>query len=133
MYPILRERYGNGRGRLLGGLIWGAWHWPIIWLIGYEYGMGYPGYPVSGMLLFCLFTVPLGAMCDWSYEKSGSIWLPSLLHGAINAAAGIPLLVCGEGAQRLLGPSPNGLIAGIGVIVAGVWLLVKGNEHTVAE
>ena len=69
MYPQLKERYGRTRGRVVGGLIWGAWHWPIIWLIGYEYGTGYPGFPVVGILLFCLYTVPLGAMCDWVYES----------------------------------------------------------------
>ena len=125
MYPQLKERYGRTRGRLLGGLIWGVWHWPLIWLIGYEYGTNYPGYPVSGMLLFLVFSVSLGIFCDYAYEKSGSIWLPSLLHGAINAAAGIPLAVSGVGVKRLLGPAPVGVIGGIGYVIVGVVILVK--------
>ena len=79
------------------------------------------------MILFCLYTVPPGVICDWVYKKSGSIWLPALLHDAINAAAGILLAVCGVEANRLLGPAPNGLIAGIGFVVVGVWILLKDN------
>ena len=78
------------------------------------------GYPVSGMVLFCAFTISIGILCDWVYERSGSIWLPALLHGAINAAAGIPLLVSGASVYRLLGPAPNGVIGGIGIVVVGV-------------
>ena len=128
MYPLLKTRFGRRTGLILGGLIWGAWHWPIIWLIGYEYGTGYPGFPVTGMVLFCVFTVAIGILCDYVYEQSGSIWLPALLHGAINAAAGIPLLVCGSEVKRLLGPAPNGIISGIGFVVVGAWILVKGKE-----
>ncbi len=38
LYPQLKARFGRNKGLLLGGVIWGAWHWPLIWLIGYEYG-----------------------------------------------------------------------------------------------
>ena len=38
MYPQLKARFGRRKGWILGGVIWGAWHWPLIWLIGYEYG-----------------------------------------------------------------------------------------------
>ena len=128
MYPQLKTKLGRTRGRLVAGLIWGVWHWPLIWLIGYEYGTGYPGYPVSGMLLFLVFSTSIGIICDYVYEKSDCIWLPSLLHGAINAAAGIPLAMCGTGANRLLGPAPVGVIAGIGYVVVGVVILGKGED-----
>lgn len=126
LYPQLKARFGRTAGRVLGGAIWGAWHWPIIWLIGYEYGDAYFGYPVVGMLLFCVITVALGILCDWVYEKSGSIWLPSLCHGAINAVAGIPLAVCVAdiGSARLLGPAPNGLIAGLPYLAVAVILFL---------
>ena len=34
MYPILKDCFGITRGRLLGGAIWGVWHWPIMLLAG---------------------------------------------------------------------------------------------------
>ena len=120
LYPQLKARFGRKTGRFLGGVVWGAWHWPLIWLIGYEYGAaaanraGYFGFPIVGMLLFCVITVGWGILHDWLYEKSGSIWVPSLFHGAINAAAALPLSVCltDTGSARLLGPAPMGILAG---------------------
>ena len=121
LYPQLKARFGRRKGWLLGGVIWGAWHWPLIWLIGYEYGaaagnsVGYAGFPVTGMLFFCVITVAWGILHDWLYEKSGSIWVPSLLHGAVNAAAALPLSMCltDTGSARLLGPAPMGVLAGL--------------------
>ena len=123
LYPRLKARFGRKTGLLLGGVIWGAWHWPLIWLTGYEYGADYFGFPVVGMLLFCFITVGWGILHDWLYEKSGSIWVPSLFHGAINAAATLPAAIClaDTGSARLLGPTPNGLLAGLPfLIVAAV-------------
>ena len=136
LYPQLKVRFGRTRGLVLGGIIWGAWHWPLIWLIGYEYGAaagnaaGYVGYPVLGMLVFCVFTAAIGILCDWVYERSDSIWLPALLHGTINAAATIPAMVCAidTGPLRLLGPAPNGLLAGLPLLVLGAVLLARRKE-----
>lgn len=125
LYPQLKAKYGRGKGVLFGGVIWGMWHWPIIWFIGYEYGTVYIGFPVIGMIVFCVFTVALGILCDWLYGRSKCIWVPSLCHGAINAVATIPLTVCTTSTEsmRLLGPALNGLLAGIPLgIFAGVLL-----------
>ncbi len=58
LYPRLKARFGVGKGRLLGGLIWGVWHWPIMILAGYNYGTQYWGAPVLGPLVFCLAPSP---------------------------------------------------------------------------
>lgn len=127
LYPRLQAKFGRRKGWLLGGIIWGAWHWPLICLAGYEYGTDYAGFPVAGMLCFCLFTVVIGILCDWLYERSGSIWLPSLFHGAINAAGTVPLAVCSPGAAstRLLGPAPNGIIAGLPFLVLALLIFFQ--------
>ena len=136
LYPQLKARFGRKMGWLLGGIIWGAWHWPLIWLIGYEYGAaagneaGYLGFPVIGMLVFCVITVGWGILHDWLYEQGGSIWIPSLLHGAINAAATLPLAVClsNTGSARLLGPAPNGIIAGLPFLALALVLLLRKED-----
>lgn len=48
MMPRLKERLGLLNGRLLGGIIWGVWHWPLMLLVGYEYGTNYLGAPCWG-------------------------------------------------------------------------------------
>lgn len=132
LYPQLKARFGRRKGLILGGIIWGAWHWPLIWLIGYEYGTEYMGFPVVGMLLFCVFTVAVGILCDWLYEKSNSIWMSSLCHGAINAAATIPIAVClpDTGYTRILGPIPNGILAGLPFLIVAVILLLQKQRKT---
>lgn len=136
LYPQLKAGFGRRKGWLLGGAVWGAWHWPLIWLIGYEYGAaagnprGYAGFPVVGMLLFCVVAAGWGILHDWLYEKSGSIWLPAVLHGAINAAAALPLAVCmtNTGSARLLGPAPNGIVAGLPFLIVAAMLFVRAGD-----
>ena len=127
MLPRLKERFGRRGGWLLGGVIWGVWHWPVMILAGYEYGLVYWGAPVLGPLLFCLCTTALGLLLDLCYEKTGSIWLPALGHGAVNAAAGIPLLLQDPdyADQMILGPIMNGLIAGIPLLALAAWVLLR--------
>ncbi len=123
LYPQLKTKYGKKKGRLIGGVIWGIWHWPLMALIGYEYGTNYIGFPIVGMLLFCIFTIAAGIACDWLYEKSGLIWAPAIFHGAINAAATVPGAVClaNTGSLILLGPAPIGVLAGIPLMLfAGI-------------
>ena len=141
LYPQLKTRLGRKKGCLLGGVIWGAWHWPLIWLIGYEYGAaagnaaGYFGSPVAGMLLFCVIMAGWGVLHDRLYEKSGSIWLPSLFHGAINAAAALPLAVCltDTGSVRLLGPAPVGMLSGLPFLMIAAVLLLRGKSDAAAD
>jgi membrane protease YdiL (CAAX protease family) len=82
------------------------------------------------MLVFCLFTAALGICLDLLYEKTGSIWYPALGHGAVNAAAGVPLLFLDPAFanETILGPSPHGLIAGIPLLLLGLLLLLRPNE-----
>ena len=127
LYPQLKAKFGKGKAWLMGGVIWGVWHWPLMWLTGYEYGTDYAGFPVVGMLIFCIFTTAAGILCDWLYEKSGCIWLPSIFHGAVNAAGTVPLAVCvaNTGSAILLGPAPIGVLAGLPMAICGLILLFK--------
>ena len=130
LYPQLKAKLGQEKGWLLGGVIWGVWHWPLIVLIGYEYGFGYVGFPFTGMLLFCVITAAWGILHDVLYEKSGSIWVPAIFHGALNAAATLPLAVWRpvSGSVRLLGPAPNGLLAGLPFLLAAGVLLWRASR-----
>ena len=130
LYPQLKAKFGKRKGWLIGGVIWGMWHWPAMWLIGYEYGTDYVGFPVVGMLIFCIFTTAAGILCDWLYEKTQCIWAPSIFHGAINAAGTVPLAICATniGSAVLLGPVPIGVLAGVPLILCAAALLFKTDK-----
>lgn len=126
MTPYLTRRIGRTKGLLLADAIWGAWHWPLILLAGYEYGTGYPGAPFTGMLMMCVFTASLGILFTRLYERTDCIWAPALAHGALNAAAGLGLLFLAPGETSYLpGPTPAGLIAGIPLFALAAWALLS--------
>ena len=128
MTPFLCGRLGRKNGLVLSGVIWGAWHWPIIMLIGYNYGAGYWGAPFTGAAMMCLACVGLGIGLSFVYEKTDCIWAPALGHGAFNAIAGglgLFLLAPDYAQSLILGPTPLGLIAGIPMLALGAFLLFR--------
>lgn len=127
MQPMLKEKLGKRKGLIVGGVIWGAWHWPVMVLAGYEYGLNYWGAPVLGMVLFCLVTVVMGTLLDALYEKTKCIWVPALGHGAINAVSALPVLVLNPAYadQLTVGPLPIGIISVLPALVLTVWILFK--------
>ena len=72
-------KLGRVRGVLLVGVIWGAWHWPIILM-----GFNYPGYPLLGVLLMTLYTTGLAVVLGYAVLKSGSVLLAAYLHALNN-------------------------------------------------
>jgi membrane protease YdiL (CAAX protease family) len=74
-------RLGRIRGVGLLGIIWGIWHWPIIWM-----GYNYPGQPVLGSLLFVGYTVALSYFLAYAVFKSKGVWTAAYLHALNNQA-----------------------------------------------
>lgn len=126
MTPYFKEKYGK-KGLILSGTIWGIWHWPLIILAGYEYGYGYFGAPITGILLFCLICVALGILIEYVYVKTDCIIAPALMHGSYNAIGGIAALVLNPAYAHyvLLGPLPVGVIAAIPMFIVAAYLLFK--------
>lgn len=127
MQPMLKERLGRVKGNVISGIIWGAWHWPVMILAGYEYGLVYWGAPFLGMALFCFVCVVLGIVMDGVYEKTGCIWAPALAHGAFNAIATLPVMFLNMdyADQLTVGPAPIGIISLIPMLIAAVMIMAK--------
>ena len=89
LLPRLMALLGAWPGLLAHGAVWGLWHAPLIFLIGYNY----PGQPVLGVPLFVVACTLLGVLLGWLRLASGSVWPPTIAHAAFNAIAGLPLLV----------------------------------------
>jgi uncharacterized protein len=75
-------RLGKKRGVLLVGLIWGAWHYPVIWM-----GHNYPGHPIAGTFLMTLFCVLLAFVLGHAVLKTGSVWLAAFMHALVDQTA----------------------------------------------
>ena len=127
MMPHLKAQLGLLNGRLLGGVIWGVWHWPLMLLVGYEYGTNYLGAPVLGLFVWCIVCFALNTLLDWLYEKTGCIWVPSIAHGAFNAVAALFVVLTNpaDSYYNVLGPAPIGLIGMLPMLAAAVWLTLR--------
>ncbi|MBO7424647.1 MAG: CPBP family intramembrane metalloprotease [Clostridiales bacterium] len=130
LYPFLKDLLGTTLGRIVGGILWGIWHWPLIYIGSYFYGNEYPGFPVLGPIMICVALMAYGIFIDYLYEKSGSILVASLAHGAMNAASMPLVLIPAVSSNQLLGPSAFSLIPIIPVIVIGVVITVFSKKQT---
>ena len=117
LYPTLAEYMPERVAALVTGVIWGLWHAPAI-AMGHNYGMGYEGFPVAGVLTMTLLCTAMSCWLCLLRTRSGSVWPCALAHGAFNAVANVGVVFCSAG-QTLLGPSPLGLVAGIPLMATG--------------
>jgi membrane protease YdiL (CAAX protease family) len=121
---------GNRKALLISGVIWGVWHWPVIWM-GHNYGLEYWGYPWLGLLVTIWFTLSIGVFFGWLSQKAKSIWPAVAAHGALNGIAALGLLFVLKPFPILLGPSPAGVIGCLPFsLVSLVILLSMKNNQT---
>ncbi|MDR3561424.1 MAG: CPBP family intramembrane metalloprotease [Negativicutes bacterium] len=125
---------GARRALLAVGLIWGVWHWPVIFM-GYEYGFNYWGAPVVGPLLFLVFTTALAITFGWLVLRAGSIWPSVIAHGAINGIAALGLIVMIGQPNMLLGPTPIGVLGGLPLflLAALIFIFLPGLDTSQPE
>ena len=114
---------GLRRALILTGVIWGVWHWPVI-LMGYNYGFDYPGAPFLGLLAMVWFTVALGVLLGWLTLKGESVWPAVIGHAAVNGVAGLGVIFLQGEPNTLLGPTPVGLVGGLGFTLAAAVILL---------
>lgn len=69
---------------LITGAIWGLWHSPLI-LLGYNFGLT----DWRGVALMTIGCITWGALLGWSRLRTGSVWPAVFGHGALNASAGV--------------------------------------------
>ena len=72
-------KLGRVRGIFLLGVIWGIWHWPVIWM-----GYNYPGQPVLGSLFMVAYCIILAYFLAYAVFKSKGIWTAAYLHALNN-------------------------------------------------
>lgn len=123
LLPKMKEKLPMLPMLLLNGFIWGIWHAPVT-CMGHNYGVGYPGYPVTGILMMCGFCIVMGVLFTWVTLKSGSCIPAAFAHGGLNGIASIGVYLSTDGGNPFVGPAVTGVIGGIGFILAAVILAV---------
>ena len=73
------NKLGRIRGTFLLGVIWGIWHWPVIWM-----GYNYPGQPVLGSLFMVAYCIILAYFLAYAVFKSKGVWTAAYLHALNN-------------------------------------------------
>lgn len=92
LYPKLEELMGPVGSVIVGGIIWGVWHYPAIYM-GHNFGTDYWGAPWSGFFVFTLNCVTMGALLYLVTKKTGSVWPAAIMH-AVNNSGGRALGLC---------------------------------------
>lgn len=130
LLPKMSEKFSIGWVLLINGIIWGVWHAPIT-AIGHNYGMGYAGWPVTGILAMCGFCIVLGVIFSYITIKTGSCLPAVLAHAGLNALASFGVYFSVDGGNPFVGPAPTGIVGGSAFIVTAVVmavLLMKGKN-----
>lgn len=109
---------------LITGVIWGLWHAPLT-IIGHNYGIGYPGFPYTGIAMMCLFCVVLGVFMSYVTLKTKSCLPAVIAHGAVNGIAAIGIYFTTDGGNPFVGPAPTGIIGIIPFLLLAVFMVIN--------
>lgn len=107
------------------GVIWGLWHAPLT-AIGHNYGLGYPGFPFTGIAAMCIFCIVIGIFLSFVSLKTKSC-IPAVIgHGAINSISAIGVYFTKDGGNPFLGPAPTGIVGALPFIIAAALMVIFG-------
>ncbi len=95
---LLKETASAGfwKSALFIGFIWGIWHAPLILM-----GHNYPGFEVPGVFMMTLWCMLLSPLFSYITIKANNVIAAAILHGSINAVAGLSIMPI-TGAMPLL-------------------------------
>jgi membrane protease YdiL (CAAX protease family) len=128
---LQREFAGMGfwKSSALIGLVWGVWHAPII-IQGYNY----PQHPVAGMFMMTAWTVLLSPIFSYVRLEAKSVFAAAVIHGSLNATAGLSILVIKGGNDLTVGVTGLAGFVVLALVNVGIFVFdrVRGKEPLVA-
>lgn len=86
LVPKLQEVMGMPGALILGGIIWGVWHAPSIWLYGLDFGTEHP---VLGVAAMCVSCIGMGNILTFITMKTDSIYPAAIGHGIVDIVASL--------------------------------------------
>ena len=129
LLPKISKHFSTIPTLLITGIIWGLWHAPLT-IIGHNYGLGYWGFPFTGIAMMCLFCITLGIFLSFVTLKTGSC-IPAIIgHGAVNGIAAIGIYFTFDGGNPFIGPAPTGIIGMIPFLLVAIFMVLNLNKKT---
>jgi membrane protease YdiL (CAAX protease family) len=107
---------------MICGVIWGLWHAPLI-----LQGHNYPDHPYLGVAIMTGFTTLLGIIFGWLQLASGSVWVPTAAHEALNGIAALPIILLTPH-DSAFGGTLASLTGWIPIGAFVVWLTLRGES-----
>ena len=123
LLPKVSKHFSTIPTLLITGIIWGLWHAPLT-IIGHNYGLGYWGFPFTGIGMMCVFCIVLGVFMSYVTLKTGSCIPAILAHGAVNGIAAIGIYFTFDGGNPFVGPSPTGIIGLVPFILVAIPMVI---------
>ena len=119
LLPKVSKHFSTIPTLLITGIIWGLWHAPMT-IIGHNYGLGYWGFPFTGIAMMCVFCIVVGIFLSYVTLKTKSCIPAILAHGAINGIAAIGIYFTYDGGNSFIGPAPTGMIGMIPFAIVAI-------------
>jgi membrane protease YdiL (CAAX protease family) len=102
------------KASIIIGIIWGIWHAPLILM-----GHNYPQHPQIGVFMMVVMCILITPFLLYITIKSKSVIAAAIMHGTMNAVAGISIMAISGGTDLTSG------IAGLaGFITLAIFLIV---------
>lgn len=92
------EPVGFWNSSVLIGCIWGVWHAPLI-----LQGHNYPQHPVAGVFMMIIWCMLLAPIFSFIRLKAKSVIAASIIHGSLNATAGLAIMLIQGGNDLTVG------------------------------
>ena len=96
------------------GFIWGLWHAPLI-----LQGHNYPEHPIIGVFMMIVWCILLTPLFNYITIKAKSVIAAAIMHGTLNATAGIAIMLVAGGNDLTVG-----MTGFSGFVVLGIILLL---------
>jgi uncharacterized protein len=109
------------KASIIIGFIWGIWHSPLILM-----GHNYPQHPEIGVLMMTIWCILLTPLFLYFTVKAKSVIAAAIMHGTLNATAGIAIMVIDGGNDLTVGMT--GIAGFISLIVVLILLFIYDNN-----
>lgn len=105
------------KASIIIGFIWGIWHAPLILM-----GHNYPQHPQTGVFMMIVLCILLSPIFLYVTIKTKSVIAAAILHGTMNATAGISIMLADGGNDLTVGIAGLAGFIALTVFIIGLFI-----------